>query len=256
VKPKFVRPLSALGTAAGAKIASDVAASAASWQQHPLDKQHATRTILNLATQQARPAVADSGPAALAALAAAHAELDPAVLAAELPNDCNIGSCLDHFEVLEELGRGSFGVVHLARSRLDSNLYVLKRVEIAHLSISQQRSAIAEVLLLQRVPPHTHVIKYHTAFVDESATNLWIVMEYAENGDLETLINALRVTNRYLHEDVIWRYFIQLCSGLQVRSSRFQTHFQRAHFNSIRVWVHSTCITRESCIATSRRSTF
>ena len=82
-------------------------------------------------------------------------------------------------------------------------------------SIQLAHFQVAQVLLLQRVPPHPHVIRYHTAFVDAQSAHFYIVMEYAENGDLETLINALRVTNRYLHEDVIWRYLLQLCAGLQ-----------------------------------------
>jgi serine/threonine protein kinase len=68
------------------------------------------------------------------------------------------------FEVLSELGRGTYGTVLLARSQRDDELYVLKRIHVKHLSVQQQRAAISEVLLLQRVN-HAHVIRYHTSFV-------------------------------------------------------------------------------------------
>jgi hypothetical protein len=49
------RPLSALGSAAGAKAVAAAAAAITSgggaWRQHPLDRQHATNTILQLAVQ-------------------------------------------------------------------------------------------------------------------------------------------------------------------------------------------------------------
>jgi serine/threonine protein kinase len=141
----------------------------------------------------------------------------------------------------------------------DRALCVIKRVAIGHLSIAQQRAAIAEVLLLQRVPPHAHVIRYHAAFVDATTTtdvesqiqqqqqqyqqnqpnhqqpqpqqqHLCIVMEYAPNGDLETLINALRLSNRYLHEDVVWRFLFQLCAGLQhLHAKRIVYVWNRMH---------------------------
>jgi serine/threonine protein kinase len=49
------------------------------------------------------------------------------------------------------------------------------------LSVSQQRAAVAEVLLLQRVSQHPHVIRYHTSFVDDNGEHLWMVMEVSSH---------------------------------------------------------------------------
>lgn len=40
----------------------------------------------------------------------------------------DIGAKLSDFDILRELGRGSYGVVFLVRSLLDSKLYVLKKM--------------------------------------------------------------------------------------------------------------------------------
>jgi serine/threonine protein kinase len=49
------------------------------------------------------------------------------------------------FEVCRELGRGSYGVVFLCRSKVDENLYVIKQIYCGQMTSSQQRDALSEV---------------------------------------------------------------------------------------------------------------
>lgn len=137
--------------------------------QNPIDLEYASKTVLDLVNDSKK---ADSP-----------------------------GSNLNDFEVLEELGSGSFGSVYRAKSIIDGHIYVLKKIKVGHLSISQQRQAVSEVLILQRVE-NQNIIRYITSFIDGAF--LCICMEYAPYGDLEAIVNALRINKRRLNEDVIW----------------------------------------------------
>jgi NIMA (never in mitosis gene a)-related kinase len=89
------------------------------------------------------------------------------------------------FEFLEEIGRGSFGVVMKVRSHHDNKLYVIKRINVEHVSDRKRREAMKEVQILKKLD-HPNIIKYYGSFVQDS--NLYIVMEYAEGGDLHRLL--------------------------------------------------------------------
>jgi serine/threonine protein kinase len=60
-------------------------------------------------------------------------------------NTCDDGrSCRADFTFLQELGRGSWGTVHVARRRQDGQLYAIKAVMLASLSRKDQLAAVAE----------------------------------------------------------------------------------------------------------------
>ena len=96
-----------------------------------------------------------------------------------------VGSRLSDFEIIKALGKGSYGTVYTVKSRLDSNIYVMKKMELNHLKESQQRECYREVSILRKVS-HPNIIKYYSSFLDKDI--LYIIMEYAELGDLYSLI--------------------------------------------------------------------
>ena len=110
------------------------------------------------------------------------------------------------------LGRGAHGVVHLAKSHVDNNMYVLKEINVANLKEHRRRRVVSEVLLLRRLR-HPNIIQYYTSFVDDGS--LYIVMEYADAGDMYTALKARGKQGRTLPEDQVWDYFQQTAAGLQ-----------------------------------------
>ena len=92
-----------------------------------------------------------------------------------------IGSSLSDFKILCELGKGSYGLVYKVQSQIDNNIYVIKKMELKHMKEKQQNEAWKEVMILKKVN-HSNIIKYYTSFLEDD--NLYIVMEYAEGGDL------------------------------------------------------------------------
>ena len=95
--------------------------------------------------------------------------------------ELDVGSSLSSFRIISELGRGSYGVVYKVQSLSDSRDYVLKKINIKHLKPKQQNLVLKEVLILKKVR-HPHIIRYYNSFIEEDS--LYIVMEYAEGGDL------------------------------------------------------------------------
>jgi NIMA (never in mitosis gene a)-related kinase len=61
---------------------------------------------------------------------------------------------------------------------------------------------------------HQYIIRYYESFQDEN-NNVCIIMEYAENGELEQYLNSRKASNSLLTEDEVLEWFIQLCVGLK-----------------------------------------
>ena len=116
---------------------------------------------------------------------------------------------LSDFTLKGELGRGSYGVVFKARSRHDGGIYVLKQVPMSNAKV--EREAMKEVQMLKQLA-HTNIIKYYGSFVEKA--NLYIVMEYAEGGDLHQLVMEHKHKRRPFQEREIWRYASELVSAI------------------------------------------
>ena len=118
------------------------------------------------------------------------------------------------FEKVEELGKGSFGSVYLVRRKADHKIYALKTVYLQKLNKKEQQNSVNEVRILASVN-HPNVIGYKEAFWDDKDNSLNIVMEYADDGDLQTKINKMRKEKLRFEENLIWSYSIQMIEGLK-----------------------------------------
>lgn len=95
------------------------------------------------------------------------------------------GNSMADFKILNELGRGSYGIVYKVQALKDkNNVYVLKKIAIKHLKPKHQREALQEVLILRKLE-HPNIIRYYTSFLESDS--LYILMEYAAGGDLQTV---------------------------------------------------------------------
>ena len=104
------------------------------------------------------------------------------------------------FEILKELGKGSYGTVFLVKKKLPQDAtvfastkmstgdlgqptyYVMKKIQMKDVKIKQQLSAVKEAKIMSELEDHPNLIKYHTSFMEND--NLHILMEYANRGDL------------------------------------------------------------------------
>ena len=82
-----------------------------------------------------------------------------------------------------ELGRGNYSIVYLGRRLADQQLVAVKAISKASLLASQNAgiSFISEVEIMRKLD-HSHILKVLNLY--EDAEKYYIVLEYAEGGDL------------------------------------------------------------------------
>ena len=79
------------------------------------------------------------------------------------------------FDVVKELGSGSFGKVHLVKKKTDQKLYAVKTVLMTRLNQKEKDSALNEVRLLASISI-PNVISYKGAFFNSENQSLCLVM--------------------------------------------------------------------------------
>ena len=126
----------------------------------------------------------------------------------------SISTSIQDFTIQKTLGRGSFGSVYLVLRKKDQKIYALKTVIFENLTKRDQENSLNEVRILASIN-HPNVIGYKEAFWDEKGSSLNIVMEYADDGDLESKIQKMRKEGGMFNESLIWSYSIQMIEGLK-----------------------------------------
>ncbi|CBH14960.1 protein kinase, putative [Trypanosoma brucei gambiense DAL972] len=116
---------------------------------------------------------------------------------------------MENYTQLRVLGKGSFGSAWLVQRRSDRVKFVAKEVRLAGLRPAERDSAKREIDLL-RTLHHPNITRYVDHFEHRGA--LYIVMEYADGGDLYSAIRNRRGTR--FSEKVILHYFSQLCLAM------------------------------------------
>lgn len=109
---------------------------------------------------------------------------------------------LSNFKFRKELGRGAFGRVLLAESKLDGKLFALKIITKKNMRSSDKRQAKAERDILHSMTlkaPHPFTSGLKFAF--QSENNLYLGMDYIPGGNLRELIKKFKflpeVSNRF-----------------------------------------------------------
>lgn len=92
-------------------------------------------------------------------------------------------SNIGHFTIIKKLGDGAYSSVYKVKRFDDTEVYALKKVKMLSLSEKEKENALNEVRILASID-HPNVIGFKEAFIDEATSNLCLVMEYADNGDV------------------------------------------------------------------------
>jgi len=120
------------------------------------------------------------------------------------------------YEVLGRLGKGSYGVVYKVRHKgmisvilVSNDVLVMKQINIDQMEPLQKQEVLNEAKILQSLDS-PYIVGYHDSFIEDE--KLCIVMEYCEKGDLGQLLKARN--KHYIEENVILKYFIEVCLAL------------------------------------------
>jgi serine/threonine protein kinase len=131
---------------------------------------------------------------------------------------------MECYERLRVLGRGSFGTALLVRKKRrgratgeplelseDGQLRVIKEIDLSQLSTASRCEARTEAEVLQSLS-HVNIVAHVETFLD--ADRLCIVMEFADGGDLGTIVEEQKDVGGHFAEAEVMATFVQCCLGL------------------------------------------
>ncbi|XDG03263.1 hypothetical protein ABKA04_002878 [Annulohypoxylon sp. FPYF3050] len=124
----------------------------------------------------------------------------------------------DRFEVLKEIGDGSFGSVALARVRTAGAAVARRGTVIAIKTMKKTFESftpcleLREVVFLRTLPPHSHLVPALDIFLDPFTKKLHICMEYME-GNLYQLMKAR--DHKCLDNGSVKSILYQIMQGLE-----------------------------------------
>lgn len=132
-------------------------------------------------------------------------------------------SSIDDFTIISEIGKGAFSNVYKVRRKIDNRFYALKKVNLVSLSEKERENSFNEIRLLASIN-NTNVISYKDSFIDKHKHLLYLIMEYADNGDLEQKIQEQITKKQFIPEVTIILIFEQIVRGLKALHDKSIIH--------------------------------
>ena len=117
------------------------------------------------------------------------------------------------FKVLNELGKGAFGSVYLVLHKINLKTYAMKEITLKTLSKKEIELALNEIRILASLN-HKNIIGYKDSFIHRRTSTLNIIMEYADDGNIQSKIKENIRRRSYFSENTIWNWVIQIVEGI------------------------------------------
>ena len=135
----------------------------------------------------------------------------------ELNDDDSMGNSVNDFEFLQLLGEGGFGKVVKVSSLINHKIYAMKILNLENqenesMSKDQKEDYFTSEIEILKKLDHPNIVKYYKSFREDD--QLYIIMEYFDNGDLNDYIKVLKYEKDKVKKEEIWNIFFQSISGL------------------------------------------
>ena len=129
----------------------------------------------------------------------------------------DVGGSKDDFEIMQLLGKGGFSEVLKVKSKKNFGIYAMKKVDLGEFfkkypDKEYQKYYENEKLLLNKLS-HPNIIKCYNIF-EENKKYVYFIMEFMNNGDLESYHEGIRELDLYIPEDKLWDIYYKCLCGL------------------------------------------
>lgn len=128
----------------------------------------------------------------------------------------------EKYEVIREIGRGSFGTVYAVKERSSGRTFAAKTIQATTLLDSREHQALLNEGKLAPNIDHPNVVHVYYFHDGERHPNLppYLLMEYVVGGNnLQKVIDGRKPRNYFILPELI-NIFIQLTSGMQAINER------------------------------------
>lgn len=121
----------------------------------------------------------------------------------------------DTYEILNLIGKGSFGEIRRVRRHRDGMFLCRKEIMWRKMKPREQEQLGAEIRILRDLQ-HKNIVRYISESIDHETKMVYIYMEYCGNGDLYELIQARKENSPVVRfsEHTVWQIFVQLALAL------------------------------------------
>lgn len=161
---------------------------------------------------------------------------------------------MNEYKVIRKLGQGAFSRVFLVYSKANPSTHRCIKV-IPLVSSTDYDRARRELDILRSLPKHSSIIYTYSAFMDEERANVFLVLEYAEHGDLNAYLKQRREQvdkgeATWIPEGQVWGWFLALVDGVS------HLHQHKVLHRDIKTKVRPGCNFEKNQLLTRMRRIF
>ena len=142
-----------------------------------------------------------------------------------------IGKKFEDFIILKVLNRGNYGYVAKVKSKLDNNIYAMKRIDLNLIKLNTLPKYYKNEYNIISSLKHENVYRALSKFEEKDV--LYIITEYMDGGNLLDLFNWYKEKEINIDEKKLLNIFVQCLKGLKYIHEKGIIHRSIKHDNII-----------------------